>query len=114
MAEDSMALIELMQKADGGDFRRSLAETVLQLLMEADVDGMIGAIHGLLHRHVAAVVPALEQENLEYGKRRAGRVANGIGHPLELLVKHLFEGFQSMRRSISPRKQSLRLRRAAT
>ena len=31
MAEDSMALIELMQKADGGDFLRSLAEAVLQL-----------------------------------------------------------------------------------
>ena len=39
MAEDSMALIELMQKADGGDFLRSLAEAVLQLLMEADVVG---------------------------------------------------------------------------
>ena len=43
MAEDSMALIELMQKTDGGDFLRSLAEAVLQLLMEADVDGLIGA-----------------------------------------------------------------------
>jgi len=43
MAEDSMALIELLQKADGGDFLRSLAEAVLQLLMEADVDGLIGA-----------------------------------------------------------------------
>ena len=43
MAEDSMALIELIQKADGGDFLRSLAEAVLQLLMEADVDGLIGA-----------------------------------------------------------------------
>lgn len=43
MAEDSMALIELMQKADGGDFLRCLAEAVLQLLMEADVDGLIGA-----------------------------------------------------------------------
>ena len=38
-----MLLIELMQKADGGDFLRSLAEAVLQLLMEADVDGLIGA-----------------------------------------------------------------------
>ena len=28
MAEDSMAFIELMQKADGGDFLRSLAEAV--------------------------------------------------------------------------------------
>lgn len=43
MTEDNMALFELMKKADGGDFLRSLAETVLQLLMEADVEGMIGA-----------------------------------------------------------------------
>ncbi len=32
-----------MQKADGGDFPRSLAKAVLQLLMGADVDGLIGA-----------------------------------------------------------------------
>jgi putative transposase len=35
MVEDSMALYELMQKSDDGDFLRSLAEAVLQLLMEA-------------------------------------------------------------------------------
>jgi hypothetical protein len=38
-----MALVELLQKADDGDFLRSVAEAVLQLLMEADVDGVIGA-----------------------------------------------------------------------
>jgi transposase-like protein len=38
-----MALIEALQKADDGNFLRSLAETVLQILMEADVEGMIGA-----------------------------------------------------------------------
>lgn len=42
MTEDKMALFELMQKAGEGDFLRSLAEAVLQLLMEADVDGVIG------------------------------------------------------------------------
>ena len=41
--EDRMALNELMQKAGDGDFLRSLAETVLQMLMEADVEGLIGA-----------------------------------------------------------------------
>jgi putative transposase len=30
-------------KADSGNFLRSLAETVLQILMEADVEGLIGA-----------------------------------------------------------------------
>ena len=43
MTEDRMALNELMQKAGDGDFLRSVAETVLQMLMEADVEGLIGA-----------------------------------------------------------------------
>lgn len=43
MAEDRMALIELMQKAGDGDFLRIIAETVLQMLIEADVEGLIGA-----------------------------------------------------------------------
>ena len=33
----------LLQKSGDGDFLRSLAEAVLQLLMEADVEGLIGA-----------------------------------------------------------------------
>lgn len=49
MTEDRMALNELMQKACDGDFLRSVAETVLQILMEADVEGLIGAgRHGLI------------------------------------------------------------------
>src|SRR3954466_2414832 len=43
MTDDRVALIEAFQKADDGNFLRSLAETVLQILMEADVDGLIGA-----------------------------------------------------------------------
>ena len=43
MTEDRMAQNELMQKAGDGDFLRSVAETVLQMLMEADVEGLIGA-----------------------------------------------------------------------
>ena len=38
MTDDRMALIEALQKADDGNFLRSLAETVLQILMEADVE----------------------------------------------------------------------------
>src|SRR3954467_13139693 len=38
-----MALIELLQKSEDGDFLRSVAQVVLQLLMEADVEGLIGA-----------------------------------------------------------------------
>ncbi len=36
-------LSELQAKQDGGDFLRAVAEAVLQLLMEADVEGLIGA-----------------------------------------------------------------------
>ncbi len=34
---------ELLEKAGDGDFLRAVAEAVLQLLMETDVEGMIGA-----------------------------------------------------------------------
>src|ERR671938_976489 len=43
MTEERMALIELLQKSEDGDFLRSVAEAVLQLLMEADVEGLVGA-----------------------------------------------------------------------
>jgi transposase-like protein len=43
MTDDRVALIEALQKADDGNFLRSLAETVLQIIMEADVDGLVGA-----------------------------------------------------------------------
>ena len=43
MTEDRLPLAELLQKAGDGDFLRSVAEAVLQLLMEADVEGVIGA-----------------------------------------------------------------------
>src|SRR5215210_3313925 len=43
MTEDRLPLAELLQKAGEGDFLRAVAEAVLQLLMEADVEGLIGA-----------------------------------------------------------------------
>src|SRR6202050_1267944 len=43
MTEDRLPLNELLQKAGDGDFLRAVAESVLQLLMEADVEGLIGA-----------------------------------------------------------------------
>lgn len=49
MTDDNMALTDLLQKAGEGDFLRTLAETVLQMLMEADVDGHVGA--GRHERH---------------------------------------------------------------
>jgi putative transposase len=43
MTEDRMPLTELLQKAGEADFLRAVAESVLQMLMEADVEGAIGA-----------------------------------------------------------------------
>ena len=43
MTKTNMDLSELLAKHDQGDFLRSIAEAVLQLIMEADVDGLIGA-----------------------------------------------------------------------
>ena len=43
MTETTLPLIELLQKQDDGDFLRSVAEAVLQLLMEHDVEGVVGA-----------------------------------------------------------------------
>jgi putative transposase len=43
MTDDRLPLAALMAKADDGDFLRSVAESVLQILMEADVEGVIGA-----------------------------------------------------------------------
>jgi putative transposase len=43
MTEDRLPWAELLQKAGEGDFLRAVAEAVLQLLMEADVEGLVGA-----------------------------------------------------------------------
>jgi transposase-like protein len=43
MTEDRLPLVELLQKAGDGDFLRAVAEAVPQLLMETDVEGLIGA-----------------------------------------------------------------------
>lgn len=43
MTEENMALVELLQKSGDEDFLKSVTESVLQILMEADVEGLIGA-----------------------------------------------------------------------
>ena len=43
MTEERLALSELLEKSGEGDFLRAVAEAVLQLLMEADVEGLICA-----------------------------------------------------------------------
>lgn len=41
MTKTNMDLSELLAKHDGGDFLRTVVEAVLQLIMEADVEGLI-------------------------------------------------------------------------
>ncbi len=43
MTKANMDLSDLLAKHDQGDFLRGIAEAVLQLIMESDVDGLIGA-----------------------------------------------------------------------
>jgi putative transposase len=43
MTDETLPLAELLAKAGDSDFLRSVAEAVLQLLMETDVEGVIGA-----------------------------------------------------------------------
>src|SRR5204862_6670892 len=43
MTEERLVLAELLEKAGESDFLRAVAEPVLQLLMETDVEGLIGA-----------------------------------------------------------------------
>ena len=45
MTEERLPLAELLQKAVERDFLRAVAEVVLQILMEADVEGLIRAAH---------------------------------------------------------------------
>ena len=43
MTEERLPLAELLAKAGDGDFLRSVAEAVVRLLIETDVEGLIGA-----------------------------------------------------------------------
>lgn len=43
MTEERLPLAELLAKAGDGDYQRGVAEAVVQLLMETDVEGLIGA-----------------------------------------------------------------------
>jgi putative transposase len=43
MSEERLVLAEMLEKAGEGEFLRAVAHAVLQLLMESDVEGIIGA-----------------------------------------------------------------------
>jgi putative transposase len=81
MTEDRMALIELLQKSEEGDFLRCVAEAVLQLLMEADVEGLIGAA-----RHERSA------ERLNYRNGDRDRTFETRLGPLSLRIPKLRQG----------------------
>ena len=51
MTEERLVLAELLEKAGDGDFLRAVAEAVLQLLMETDVEGLKPRINWSCSRH---------------------------------------------------------------
>jgi transposase-like protein len=81
MTEERMALIDLLQKSEDGDFLRSVAEAVLQLLMEADVEGLIGAA-----RHERSA------ERLNYRNGYRDRTFETRLGPLSLRIPKLRQG----------------------
>src|SRR4051812_49547888 len=81
MTEDRMALVELLQKSGDGDFLRSVAETVLQILMETDVEGLIGA-----GRHERSA------ERLNYRNGYRDRIFETRLGPLSLRIPKLRQG----------------------
>ena len=81
MTEDRLPLAELLQKAGEGDFLRSVAEAVLQILMEADVEGLVGA-----GRHERS------PERLNYRNGYRDRVLDTRLGSLQLRVPELRQG----------------------
>jgi putative transposase len=81
MTDDRMALVELLQKSGDADFLRSVAEAVLQILMEADVEGLIGAA-----RHERSA------ERLNYRNGYRDRTFDTRLGPLSLRIPKLRQG----------------------
>jgi transposase-like protein len=98
MTEPTLPLIELQQKQDDGDFLRAVAEAVLQLLMEHDVEGVVGAgryergdgrqtwRNGYRDRELKTRLGAL---NLRVPKLRQGSYFPGFLEPRRMAEKAL-------------------------
>ena len=87
MTEDRLPLAELMAKAGGGDFLRGVAEAVVQLLMETDVDGSYqGSLTGTYHRHCKRSVAIQGRRNKAcavlpwIAAAQAGLAMTSMGH----------------------------------
>jgi putative transposase len=98
MTEDRLPLAELMAKTGDTDFLRAVAESVLQLIMEADVEGLIGA--GRFERSAEratwrnghrerSLVTRLGTLNLKIPKLRTGSYFPGFLEPRRTVEKAL-------------------------
>ncbi len=81
MTEERMPLVALLEKAGEGDFMRAVAEAVLQLLMEVDVEGLIGA--GRYERN---------SERMTWRNGYRGRALNILLGSLQLRIPKLRQG----------------------
>jgi putative transposase len=81
MTEERLPLAELLAKSGEADFLRSVAEAVLQLLMEAEVEGLIGAA-----RHERSV------ERLTWRNGYRDRTLETRLGPLQLRIPKLRQG----------------------
>src|SRR3712207_3369863 len=95
MTEGRLPLAELLAKADGGDFLRAVAEAVLRLPMEADVEGVIGAAR---HERTA------ERQTYRNGYR--DRALDTRLGTLQLRIPKLRAGPAYFPPSLEPRKTS--------
>jgi hypothetical protein len=75
MTKTNMDLSELLAKRDQGDFLRGIAEAVLQLIMEIDVEGIIGAgRHELSVEHTTWRNGYLPERGLHHAPERCRAV----------------------------------------
>src|SRR3712207_621871 len=81
MTEDRLPLAELLAKSGDADFLRAVAEAVLQLLMEADVEGLVGAAR---HERTA--------ERLNYRNGFRDRTFDTRLGPMQLRIPKLRQG----------------------
>lgn len=98
MTDDRLPLAELAAKSGDSDFLRTIAESVLQLIMEADVDGLIGAgryergdtrqtwRNGYRDRSLDTRLGTL---NLKIPKMRTGAYFPGFLEPRKMVEKAL-------------------------
>jgi putative transposase len=98
MTDDRLPLAELAAKSGDCDFLRAIAESVLQLIMEADVDGLIGAgryergdtrqtwRNGYRDRSLDTRLGTL---NLKIPKMRTGAYFPGFLEPRKMVEKAL-------------------------